>query len=73
MDRFNRDILTSSLRTEHTKKIKQRFADTPMGKTESISRFLKLNLLLLMKMGEAATKFQVAADIIPKITKVLFD
>jgi DNA (cytosine-5)-methyltransferase 1 len=167
---FNRDILTSSLRTEHTKKIKQRFADTPMGKTESISRFLKLNpdglcntlragtgsdrgahtsprpihpylarcitvreaarlhsypdwfrfhatkwhgcrqignsvppllaravakqiiqamdikvnkpshkiqldndLLLLMKMGEAATKFQVAADIIPKRTKVLFD
>jgi hypothetical protein len=26
-----------------------------------------------MKMGEAATKFQVAADIIPKRTKVLFD
>jgi DNA (cytosine-5)-methyltransferase 1 len=40
---FDRQILTSSLRTEHTKKIKQRFADTPLGKTESISRFLKLN------------------------------
>ncbi len=40
---FDPQILTSSMRTQHTKKIEQRFASTPMGKAESISRFLKLH------------------------------
>ena len=40
---FDRDILTSSMRTEHTNKIRQRFADTPLGKSEKVSRFLKLD------------------------------
>jgi DNA (cytosine-5)-methyltransferase 1 len=40
---FDPQILTSSMRTQHTKKIEQRFANTPMGKAESISRFLKLH------------------------------
>jgi DNA (cytosine-5)-methyltransferase 1 len=40
---FDRNILTSSMRTQHTKQIEQRFAATPLGKTDAISRFLKLN------------------------------
>jgi DNA (cytosine-5)-methyltransferase 1 len=40
---FDREILTSSMRTEHTKQIRQRFADTPLGKSEKVSRFLKLD------------------------------
>ncbi len=40
---FDPQILTSSMRTQHTKKIEQRFVNTPMGKAEAISRFLKLH------------------------------
>lgn len=36
-------VLTSSARTEHTQLSKQRFAETPSGTTEPISRFLKLD------------------------------
>lgn len=39
---FNRDALTSSLRTEHTTLSQERFLATPHGKTEPISRFRKL-------------------------------
>ncbi len=41
--RFDPSILTSSMRTEHTKQIKQRFAAATIGKSEKISRFLKLD------------------------------
>lgn len=39
---FDADLLTSSLRTEHTELSKSRFLATEPGKTESISRFRKL-------------------------------
>jgi DNA (cytosine-5)-methyltransferase 1 len=35
--------LTSSLRTEHTQLSQRRFAETPPGKVEAVSRFLKLD------------------------------
>jgi len=40
---FESDMLTSSLRTEHSQLSKTRFAATPHGKTEPVSRFLKLD------------------------------
>ena len=40
---FDQSILTSSLRTTHTVKSRQRFAATPFGKTELVSRFHKLD------------------------------
>ncbi len=36
-------LLTASLRTKHTEKSMARFAETPPGKTEPISRFYKLD------------------------------
>jgi DNA (cytosine-5)-methyltransferase 1 len=36
-------VLTSSMRTEHTKLSQQRFRDTPNGEIEPISRFFKLD------------------------------
>jgi DNA (cytosine-5)-methyltransferase 1 len=39
---FDRNLLTSSARTEHTPLSKQRFADTEPGQTEPVSRFRKL-------------------------------
>lgn len=40
---FDVDLLTSSLRTEHTEISRQRFLNTEHGKNEPISRFHKLN------------------------------
>ncbi len=40
---FDTDLLTGSFRTEHSAISRQRFAETAHGKTEPISRFLKLN------------------------------
>lgn len=40
---YNSQRLTSSLRTEHTLESIKRFAETPPGKTEPISRFHKLH------------------------------
>lgn len=40
---FDPHLLTSSLRTAHTEVSKRRFAETPHGKTEPISRFRKLD------------------------------
>ncbi len=40
---FNRDLLTCSLVTEHTEKSKNRFKLTSPGKTEPVSRFLRLD------------------------------
>jgi DNA (cytosine-5)-methyltransferase 1 len=36
-------VLTSSMRTEHTKLSKHRFRDTPSGEIEPVSRFFKLD------------------------------
>ncbi len=40
---FDRDIMTSSLRTAHTEKSRRRFSETEFGKTEPVSRFHKLD------------------------------
>ncbi len=40
---FDRDLITSSMRTEHTDLSRQRFAATTQGDTEPISRFRKLD------------------------------
>lgn len=40
---FNPNLLTCSLITEHTEKSKLRFESTPPGRTEPISRFLRLD------------------------------
>lgn len=39
---WNPDILTSSARTEHTEISRRRFAETPCGEVEPVSRFFKL-------------------------------
>lgn len=41
---FDRNVLTSSARTEHTPLSMRRFSATPAGQTEPVSRFLKLDL-----------------------------
>lgn len=41
--RFDPDLLTASLRTDHTELSRQRFAATEAGKTEPVSRFRKLD------------------------------
>ncbi|EAZ92160.1 DNA cytosine methyltransferase [Crocosphaera chwakensis] len=40
---YNKQLLTASLRTKHTQKSIDRFNNTPQGKIEPISRFLKLH------------------------------
>ncbi len=40
---WNSNLLTSSARTEHTEISRRRFAQTPSGQTEPISRFYKLH------------------------------
>lgn len=40
---FDRSLLTSSLRTMHTEESRRRFAKTSCGKTETVSRFHKLD------------------------------
>ena len=40
---YNQQLLTASLRTKHTQKSIERFKETPQGKIEPISRFLKLH------------------------------
>ncbi|MDJ0599922.1 MAG: DNA cytosine methyltransferase [Crocosphaera sp.] len=40
---YNKQLLTSSLRTQHTQKSIDRFNHTPQGKIEPISRFLRLH------------------------------
>lgn len=41
--RYDADVLTSSMRADHTKLSRQRFATTEWGQTEPISRFHKLD------------------------------
>ncbi|MGK7879810.1 MAG: DNA cytosine methyltransferase [Crocosphaera sp.] len=40
---YNKQLLTSSLRTKHQQKSIDRFKNTPQGKIESVSRFLRLH------------------------------
>ncbi|MDR1797928.1 MAG: DNA cytosine methyltransferase [Clostridiales Family XIII bacterium] len=43
--KWSRNVLTGSMRTQHTDKSIERFASTELGKVEPISRFLKLDPL----------------------------
>ncbi|MFM6055520.1 MAG: DNA cytosine methyltransferase, partial [Sphaerospermopsis kisseleviana] len=52
-------ILTSSLRTKHSPASEERFASTPHGKNEPISRFYKLDpdgLCNTLRAGTASNK-----------------
>ncbi len=40
---WNKEVLTSSMRTEHTEVSQKRFRETPPGEIEPISRFFKLD------------------------------
>lgn len=52
---FNRNLLSSSLRTEHSKLSQERFIATPNGETEPVSRFRKLDLNGLCNTLRAGT------------------
>jgi DNA (cytosine-5)-methyltransferase 1 len=57
--KYDNRILTSSLRTKHTLESIQRFARTPQGKTEPISRFYKLSpdgLCNTLRAGTASNR-----------------
>ncbi|WP_034461346.1 DNA cytosine methyltransferase [Buttiauxella noackiae] len=53
--KFNVNLLSSSLRTEHTKLSQQRFVATPNGETEPVSRFRKLDFNGLCNTLRAGT------------------
>ena len=53
--RWDRTLLTASARTAHTELSRQRFAQTPCGQTEPISRFLRLDPLGLCNTLRAGT------------------
>lgn len=52
---WDRRLLTSSLRTEHTEISKRRFEETPPGQVEPISRFFKLSATGLSNTLRAGT------------------
>lgn len=52
---FDPEMLTASLRTEHTELSKERFAATHYGKTEPVSRFRKLDPVGLCNTLRAGT------------------
>jgi DNA (cytosine-5)-methyltransferase 1 len=52
---FNRNLLSSSLRTDHTQLSQDRFIATPNGETEPVSRFRKLDLKGLCNTLRAGT------------------
>lgn len=53
--KFDPDMLTASLRTDHTELSKQRFSATEAGKTEPVSRFRKLDVKGLCNTLRAGT------------------
>ncbi len=63
---FDHNLLTCSLITEHTEKSKNRFRDTPPGKTESVSRFLRLDPAGLCNTLRAGTDSARGAHTSPR-------
>ena len=63
---FNSNILTSSLRTNHSEKVKQRFLQTEPGKKEPISRFYKLHPEKLCNTLRAGTPSNKGAHTSPR-------
>lgn len=74
--KFDPDLLTASLRTEHTELSKQRFSATEAGKTEPVSRFRKLDSKGLCNTLRAGTDsargaFTSPRPIHPKYPRVI--
>jgi DNA (cytosine-5)-methyltransferase 1 len=63
---YDRDVLTSSLRTGHTEESRMRFASTPHGRIEPISRFLKLDPQGLCNTLRAGTATERGAFTSPR-------
>jgi len=63
---FAADLLTASMTTEHTAISKARFLDTPPGKVEKISRFLRLDLNGLCNTLRAGTDSARGAHTSPR-------
>jgi len=73
---FDPGILTASRRTEHTALSRQRFASTEPGKTEPVSRFLKLDFdgrcnTLRAGTDSARGAFTSPRPIHPKFSRVI--
>lgn len=73
---WDKNLLTSSLRTKHTEKSKARFKSTPLGKIEPISKFFKLDpngLCNTLRAGTASDKgaFTSARPIHPYIPRCI--
>ncbi len=64
--KFNCNLLTSSLRTNHSEKVKQRFLNTEQGKKETISRFYKLHPDRLCNTLRAGTPSNKGAHTSPR-------
>jgi DNA (cytosine-5)-methyltransferase 1 len=69
---FDRNVLSSSLRTKHTELSKQRFLNTPLGDTESVSRFHKLDPESLCNTLRAGTDSARGAFTSPRPIHPLF-
>ncbi|ACK65065.1 DNA-cytosine methyltransferase [Rippkaea orientalis PCC 8801] len=64
--RYKNRLLTSSMRTKHSETSRERFAKTPQGKTESVSRFLKLHPKGLCNTLRAGTPSNRGAHTAPR-------
>jgi DNA (cytosine-5)-methyltransferase 1 len=69
---FNPDLLTCSIRTEHTPTSQARFAATPQGKTDPISRFRRLAPAGLCNTLRAGTDSARGAHTSPRPIHPLF-
>ncbi len=74
--RFDRSLLTSSLRTQHTALSRQRFSATEHGRTELVSRFRKLDpegLCNTLRAGSASDHgaFTSPRPIHPRFPRVI--
>ena len=69
---FDQDLLTCSIRTQHTRSSQSRFAATPQGKTDPISRFRRLELTGLCNTLRAGTDSARGAHTSPRPIHPLF-
>ncbi|WP_310427381.1 DNA cytosine methyltransferase [Chamaesiphon sp. VAR_48_metabat_135_sub] len=64
--KFDPNLLTCSVRTEHTRSSQVRFAKTPQGKTDPISRFRRLELTGICNTLRAGTDSARGAHTSPR-------
>ncbi|MCY7367472.1 MAG: DNA cytosine methyltransferase [Chamaesiphon sp.] len=69
---FDPDLLTCSVRTQHTQSSQTRFASTPQGKTDPISRFRRLEPTGLCNTLRAGTDSARGAHTSPRPIHPLF-